>query len=74
VYVKEVFRARRDELDVEVTTTPKRLPYVPTEAEIRRYPRDRPTIMTDTPPRHPGKFSEWARPGRGRLVRDVHER
>jgi integrase/recombinase XerD len=36
-YLKEVFRALRDELDIEVTTTPKRLPYVPTEAEIRRY-------------------------------------
>jgi hypothetical protein len=32
-YLKEVFRHLREELDVEVTRTPKKLPYVPTEAE-----------------------------------------
>jgi integrase/recombinase XerD len=36
-YLKEVFRHLRDELDVPVTTTPAKLPYVPTEAELRRY-------------------------------------
>ncbi len=36
-YLKEVFRHLRDELGVEVTTGPTKLPYVPTEAEIRRY-------------------------------------
>jgi integrase/recombinase XerD len=36
-YLKEVFRHLRDELGVEVTTGPTTLPYVPTEAEIRRY-------------------------------------
>jgi integrase/recombinase XerD len=36
-YLKEVFRALRNELDVEVTREAKRLPYVPTEDEIRRY-------------------------------------
>jgi integrase/recombinase XerD len=36
-YLKEVFRHLRDELGVEVTTGPATLPYVPTEAEIRRY-------------------------------------
>ena len=37
IYLKEVFRHLRTELDVEVQREPKRLPYVPTEAEIRRY-------------------------------------
>jgi integrase len=36
-YLKAVFRHLRDELDIEVQREPKRLPYVPTEAEIRRY-------------------------------------
>jgi integrase/recombinase XerD len=36
-YLKEVFRHLRDELGVEVTTTPAKLPHVATEAEIRRY-------------------------------------
>jgi integrase/recombinase XerD len=36
-YLKEVFRHLRDELGVEVATTAKKLPYVPAEAEIRRY-------------------------------------
>jgi integrase/recombinase XerD len=37
IYLKEVFRRLRNELDVEVQREPKRLPYVATEAEIRRY-------------------------------------
>jgi integrase/recombinase XerD len=36
-YLKEVFRHLRDELAVEVAKTPKKLPSVPTENEIRRY-------------------------------------
>jgi integrase/recombinase XerD len=36
-YLKEVFRHLRDELGVEVTTGPAKLPHAPTEAEIRRY-------------------------------------
>jgi len=36
-YLKEVFRHLRTELDVEVVTATQRLPYVPTEEEIRRY-------------------------------------
>jgi integrase len=36
-YLKEVFRQLRVELGVAVPRTPKRLPYVPTEDEIRRY-------------------------------------
>ncbi|MGH3510983.1 MAG: tyrosine-type recombinase/integrase [Pseudonocardiaceae bacterium] len=36
-YLKEVFRHVRAELDIEVARQPKKLPYVPTEAEIRCY-------------------------------------
>lgn len=36
-YLKEVFRQLRAELGIAVPRTPKRLPYVPTEEEIRRY-------------------------------------
>ena len=36
-YLKEVFRHLREELGVEVTRAPKKLPYVPTEAEIRAF-------------------------------------
>jgi integrase/recombinase XerD len=36
-YLKEVFRQLRAELGIVVSRTPKRLPYVPTEDEIRRY-------------------------------------
>ena len=36
-YLKEVFRHLREELAVEVARAPKRLPYVPTEAEIRAF-------------------------------------
>ena len=36
-YLKEVFRHLREELDIEVTRAPKKLPYVPSEAEIRAF-------------------------------------
>ena len=36
-YLKAVFRALRAELGIEIDREPKTLPYVPTEAEIRRY-------------------------------------
>jgi integrase/recombinase XerD len=36
-YLKDVFRHLRDELGVEVTSAPRKLPYVPTEAEIRAF-------------------------------------
>ena len=36
-YLKEVFRHLREELDVDVTRTPKKLPYVSTEAEISAF-------------------------------------
>lgn len=36
-YLKEVFRHLRAELDIPVQRQPKKLPYVPTEAEIRSY-------------------------------------
>lgn len=37
LYLKEVFQQLRIELGVEVQRAPKKLPYVPTEEEIRRY-------------------------------------
>ncbi|MGH3197728.1 MAG: tyrosine-type recombinase/integrase [Streptosporangiaceae bacterium] len=37
VYLKELFRHLRDELDIEVAKASKKLPYVPSEDEIRRY-------------------------------------
>jgi len=36
-YLKQVFRHLRTELGIEIPRGPKRLPYVPTEEEIRRY-------------------------------------
>jgi integrase len=36
-YVKEVFRHLRAELDIEVTTTVKKLPFVPTEQQLRAF-------------------------------------
>ena len=36
-YLKSVFQCLRRELEVEVSKSPKRLPYVPSEEEIRRY-------------------------------------
>jgi len=37
LYLKEVFQQLRVELGVEVQRAPKKLPYVPTEEEVRRY-------------------------------------
>ena len=36
-YLRELFRNLRRELEVEVVTLSKKLPYVPTEEEIRKY-------------------------------------
>jgi integrase/recombinase XerD len=36
-YLRDVFRFVRENLNIEVTTTPTRLPYVPTEDEIRLF-------------------------------------
>lgn len=36
-YLRDVFRFVRENLNIEVTTTPKRLPYVPTEDDIRLF-------------------------------------
>lgn len=36
-YLQDVFRFVREDLKIEVTTKPKRLPYVPTEEEIRLF-------------------------------------
>jgi len=36
-YLKEIFRHLRTELEITVPTQSRRLPYVPTEDEIRRY-------------------------------------
>ena len=36
-YLKSVFRHLRDELEIEVPRTPKKLPYVPTESDLKRY-------------------------------------
>ena len=36
-YLKSVFRHLRNELEIQVATTPKRLPYVPMEKEIQKY-------------------------------------
>jgi len=37
LYLKDIFRQLRTELNVAVTTKPKLLPYVPTEEEMKRY-------------------------------------
>lgn len=37
LYLKEIFRQLRHELNVQVTTKPKRLPYVPSEEEMKLY-------------------------------------
>lgn len=36
-YLKQVFRYLREELEVSIPHTPRRLPHVPTEQEMRRY-------------------------------------
>lgn len=36
-YMRDLFRFVRKELSIKVTTTPKRLPYVPTESEIKKF-------------------------------------
>ena len=36
-YLREIFRHLRKELNVDVVRQPKKLPYVPTEEEIRKY-------------------------------------
>jgi integrase/recombinase XerD len=36
-YLRDIFRFVRQELSIEVTTIAKRLPYVPTEAEIKKF-------------------------------------
>lgn len=36
-YLKRLFQDLRNELDIEIPTTPKKLPYVPTEEEIKKY-------------------------------------
>ncbi len=37
VYLKNVFRHLREELEIEIPRVPKRLPHVPSEEEMRRY-------------------------------------
>ena len=36
-YLKSVFRHLRTELDIEIPRAPKKLPYVPTEDELKKY-------------------------------------
>lgn len=36
-YIKSLFRHLRAELEIEVSKTPKKLPYVPIEEELKRY-------------------------------------
>ena len=36
-YLRDLFRHLRTELDIAVTTTPKKLPLIPTEEEIKKY-------------------------------------
>ncbi|MBT5419508.1 MAG: tyrosine-type recombinase/integrase [Candidatus Cloacimonetes bacterium] len=36
-YIRAVFKCLREELEVEVTAAPKKLPYVPTEEEVKKY-------------------------------------
>lgn len=37
IYLRDIFKKVRDALNVEVTTQPKHLPYVPTEKELKQY-------------------------------------
>lgn len=37
LYLRDLFKKLREELDIEVITQPKKLPYVPTEEELKQY-------------------------------------
>lgn len=37
IYLRDLFKKVREELNIKVTTQPKKLPYVPTEEELKRY-------------------------------------
>jgi integrase/recombinase XerD len=37
IYLRDLFKKIRVEFNIEVTTKPKRLPYVPTEEELKQY-------------------------------------
>jgi len=37
VYLRDLFKKVRAEFNIEVTTKTKRLPYVPTEEELKQY-------------------------------------
>ena len=37
IYLRDLFRKVREEFDVEISTKTKRLPYVPTEEELKKY-------------------------------------
>lgn len=37
IYLRDLFKKIREEFDVEVSTKTRRLPYVPTEEELKRY-------------------------------------
>lgn len=37
IYLRDLFKKVRVEFNIEVTTQPKRLPYVPTEEELKQY-------------------------------------
>lgn len=37
IYLRDLFKKIREEFDIQVTTTTKRLPYVPTEKDLKRY-------------------------------------
>jgi integrase/recombinase XerD len=39
IYLRDLFKKVREEFDIEVTTKPKKLPYVPTEKELKQYYR-----------------------------------
>ena len=53
-YLKEIFRQLRAELGIVVPRTPKRLPYVPSEDEIRRYYETNQPASWCKPDRHEG--------------------
>jgi integrase/recombinase XerD len=37
IYLRDLFKKVREEFDIKVTTQSKRLPYVPTEEELKQY-------------------------------------